>query len=56
MVGLVAYTGIGPIPHLLRRLTQSDATDARGLQVAQVPTSLPRARAASEDNHLEITR
>ena len=26
--GLVAYTGIGPIPHLLRRLAQPGSTDA----------------------------
>ena len=39
MVGLVAYTGIGPIPDLLRRLAQAGPTDARRPQDAQVPTT-----------------
>ena len=30
MVGLVAYTGIGPVPNLLRRLTQPGAKSATG--------------------------
>ena len=28
MMGLAAYTGIGPVPHLLRRLAQPDSTHA----------------------------
>ena len=39
MVGLAAYTGVGPVPHLLRRLTQPGSTDARRPQMVQVPTS-----------------
>ena len=56
MVGLVAYTGIGPISHLLRRLTQPGPTDARRPQEVQVPTSLTRARAASTNSRLETTK
>ena len=55
MVGLVAYTGIGPIPHLLRRLTQAGPTDTRPQEV-QVPTSLTPARAAPTNNRLETTK
>jgi mannose-6-phosphate isomerase len=54
MVGLVAYTGIGPIPHLLRRLAQP--ADANRQQEAQVPTTLPRARAAATNSRLETTK
>ena len=55
MVGLVAYTGIGPVAHLLRHLTQPAPRDARGPQEAQVPTSPTRARAASTNGSLETT-
>src|SRR5712671_2240576 len=40
MVGLVAYTGIGPIPRLLRRLAHVGATAARPPQ-DQVPITPP---------------
>jgi mannose-6-phosphate isomerase len=56
MVGLVAYTGIGPIPDLLRRRAQADPTAARRPQEAQVPPSLTRAKAASTDSRLETTK
>ena len=55
MVALAAYTGIGPIPHLLRRLARTDATDATRPSEIQVPTSLTRARAAITDGSLETT-
>jgi mannose-6-phosphate isomerase len=55
MVGLVAYTGIGPIPHLLRRLAHVGATAARPPQ-DQVPITSPRARAAATNNRLETTK
>jgi mannose-6-phosphate isomerase len=55
MVGLVAYTGIGPISHLLGRLTQTGPTDTRPREV-QVPTPLTRARAAPTNNRLETTK
>jgi mannose-6-phosphate isomerase len=55
MVGLLAYTGIGPIPHLLRRVAQVGRADARQLQDAKAPTSLTRTKAAS-GGHLETTK
>jgi mannose-6-phosphate isomerase len=56
MIGLVAYTGIGPVANLLRRLTQPGPTDARRSRKVQVLTSLTRVRAASTDNRLETTK
>ena len=56
MVGLVAYTGIGPIPDLLRRITQADPTAARRPKGAQVPISVTRAKAAPTDSRLETTK
>jgi mannose-6-phosphate isomerase len=53
MIGLVAYTGIGPIPNLLRRLAHADAARP---QVAQVPAPLTRAKAASTGSRLETTK
>ena len=56
MVGLAAYTGIGPVPHLLRRLAQPGSTDASGNRKVQVPTSLTRAKAASTSSRLETPK
>jgi mannose-6-phosphate isomerase len=56
MVGLLAYTGIGPIPHLLRRLAQADPAQARRPQEAQVPAPLTPAKAAPTDSRLETTK
>jgi mannose-6-phosphate isomerase len=56
MTALVAYTGIGPIPHLLRHLTPPTATDATRPPMAQVSPSLARANAASADRRSETTR
>jgi mannose-6-phosphate isomerase len=56
MVGLVAYTGIGPVPHLLRRRTHTGPTDTTRPQEIQVQTSRTRARAASNSNRLETTK
>jgi mannose-6-phosphate isomerase len=56
MVGLLAYTGIGPIPNLLRRLAQAGPADRRRPQEAQVPTSPSRAKATSTDSPLETTK
>lgn len=56
MVGLVAYTGIGPIQHLLQRLARPDATEARRPQEVQAPTSFTPARAALADSRLETTK
>jgi len=51
MVGLAVYTGIGPVPHLLRRLPHPSSTDAIR-QTAQAPSSLARAKAASTGGRL----
>jgi mannose-6-phosphate isomerase len=53
LVGLVAYTGVGPIPNLLRRITQPGSTDARLLQL---PTPLTGAMAASTNSRLEARK
>lgn len=55
MVGLAAYTGVGPVPHLLRRLARPVSTDASRPRKVQVPTLPTRARAASTDHRLETT-
>ena len=56
MVGLVAYTGIGPIPHLLRRLALAGATEARRPQGTLVSAPLARAKAASTVSRPETTK
>jgi mannose-6-phosphate isomerase len=56
MVALAAYTGVGPVPHLLRRLAQPASTDARQPQKVQMPTPLTRAGAASPNSRLEPTK
>lgn len=53
MVGLVAYTGIGPIPNLLRRLAQ---VDTKALHEAQLPAPVTRANAAPTISRLETTK
>jgi len=50
MVGLAAYTGGGPVPHLLQRVGQPGAMDGGPPQAVQVPTFLPRAKQASPTN------
>jgi mannose-6-phosphate isomerase len=56
MVGLVAYTGGGQVPHLLQRLGQSDATDTGRPQEVQVPTSLIREKTVPTNGRLETTK
>jgi mannose-6-phosphate isomerase len=56
MAGLAAYTGIGPVPRLLRRLTQPDPTHAMRQPKVQVPTSFTRTRAASTGSRLETPK
>jgi hypothetical protein len=56
MVGLAAYTGGGPVPHLLQRLTQPGSMDVRRTQEMQVPTSLTQAKAAPKNGRLETTK
>jgi mannose-6-phosphate isomerase len=53
MVGLVAYTGIGPIPNLLRRLAQAHLVRPPEPRVA---APLTRAKVASTDSRLETTK
>lgn len=48
MVGLAAYTGGGPVPHLLQRGRPPGAMDSgRPQEEMQVPTSLTRAKTVS---------
>ena len=54
LVGLVAYTGGGPVPDLLQCLEHGDARDARQPQEAQLLPSLTRATTASKDGFMEI--
>ena len=56
MVGLVAYTGGGPVPHLLQRLTQPGSIDVERPQEIQVPTSLTQAKAAPKNGRLETIK
>jgi mannose-6-phosphate isomerase len=56
MVGLVAYTGGGQVPHLLQRLEQSDATDTGRPQEVQVPISLTRAKTVPTIGRLETSK
>ena len=53
MTGLVAYTGIGPVPNLLRRLTQPGAKSATRPQEIEVLPAVPQPRAASTSSRLE---
>ncbi len=46
MVGLVAYTGGGPVPHLLQRLTRAGRNRCRTARGDTVPTSLTQAKTA----------
>jgi len=56
LVGLLAYTGGGPIPELLQRLGQPDARDARQPHEGQLPSSLNRENAAPTDGCMETTQ
>jgi mannose-6-phosphate isomerase len=56
MVGLVAYTGGGPAPHLLQRLTQPGPLNVGRPNETQVPTSLTQAKAAPKNGRLETTK
>ena len=55
MVGLVAYTGIGPVPHLIRRIMQANSKSVSRPQSIEV-APFPRARAASTSTRLEPTQ
>jgi mannose-6-phosphate isomerase len=55
MIGLAAYTGGGPAPHLLQRVEQPDATNAGRPQEVQVPSLTP-AKATQTNGRLEMTQ
>ena len=56
MVALVAYTGGGPIPHLLQRLTQPGSIDVERPKEMRVPTSLTQENAAPNNGRLETIK
>ena len=56
MVGLAAYAGVDPVPHLLQRLRQPGSPDVRRPQEGQVPPSPTRAKAAMPNTRLEKTQ
>ena len=56
MVGLVAYTGGDPVPHLLQRLTQPGSIDVGRPNEMQVPTSLTQAKAPPKKSRLETIK
>ena len=53
MVGLAAYTGVDPVPHLLRRLSANGAMPARRPQEVQPTMSCHPATAAPTNRRLE---
>ena len=53
MVGLVAYTGGGPVPHLLQRLAQPGAIDVGRPPEMQVPTSSVEPKTAPTNGRME---
>jgi mannose-6-phosphate isomerase len=56
MVGLVAYTGASPLPHLLQRSAQPSSLDTGRRQEDHVPVSLTRAKAAPTGARLETAK
>jgi mannose-6-phosphate isomerase len=57
LVGLVAYTGEGPVPILLQRAKQPGATDQRRPRVTQAPPLVPRAKTTTSTNeHLGLSQ
>jgi mannose-6-phosphate isomerase len=56
MVGLAAYTGSGPLPHLLQHLTRPGSIDAERPQEIKVPTALTQAKAAAKAGRLESAK
>jgi mannose-6-phosphate isomerase len=49
MVGLAAYTGSGPLPHLLQRLTRPGSIEVERSQEIKVPVALTQVKAAPKD-------
>jgi len=53
MVALVAYTGAGPVPHLLKPITKRDQPTSGGPNEIQMRTSLTQTKAAPKNGRLE---
>jgi mannose-6-phosphate isomerase len=56
MVGLVAYTGDGPVPQLLQRLTEPGPIEVGQPTEIQVPTSLAQAKTAPRNGRVETIK
>jgi mannose-6-phosphate isomerase len=56
MAALVAYTGAGPVPHLLEHLTEPGSLDIERPQEMQTPTSLNQAKVAPMNDRLETIK
>jgi mannose-6-phosphate isomerase len=56
LAGLVAYTGAGPAPHLLRRLQLAEVSDARHPKEVQVRKSPVRATTAPTVGRMEASQ
>jgi mannose-6-phosphate isomerase len=56
LVGLVAYTGLGPVPDLLQRLGQPDVMDARPPNMVQLPICPTRGNTTATDGCVETTQ
>jgi len=56
MVALAAYTGVGSVSHLLRRLKPAAVTEAGRSQQPLVSPSLTRTKSASEGQRMETTQ
>jgi mannose-6-phosphate isomerase len=56
MVGLVGYTGGGPVPNLLQRLTPPGSIDVKRPKEMPVPTSLTQAKVAPKNGSLETVK
>jgi mannose-6-phosphate isomerase len=56
MVGLAAYTGGGPVPRLLQRLTQPGSINVGRPEKMQAPPSLTHAKTAPKNGRLETIK
>ncbi len=56
IAGLVAYTGSGPVPRLLQRLTQAGSIDVERPTEIQVPPSLPQATTDPKNSRVEAIK
>ena len=56
MAGLVAYTGGGPVPHLLQRVTPPGSIDVGRPKDVQLPASLTQAKTAPRNGRVEMIK